>query len=408
MTLLKKILIGTGATVLVLAVAAGGTVYGLWHNELSSMLSIRKIVDAKAENLSGPVYHIDVAGDYYFDDFIKQGGAKSDNELIDFLVNNLTKGVINIKLDAPEIGCSSFTFVDENGDRYFGRNYDFSTTTSMIVETHPGNGRHASISSADLQFLGITGGRELSGFMDNALALVSTYVPLDGINDAGVSCGIYMSYQKYDGKTSSTDQNTDRPDLTSTTMLRMILDYADSVDEAVKLVRQYDFHDSANTSFHYMVADATGKSAILEWVAPDGHTGNDDGTKRELKVYYNDSDGNVGSLEGRDEFQYITNFLVTPGYYDEDSQKGGFDRYSKIPETINPDGSNSKGVMTKEEGLELLKTLGRRTWDADKPSDSNNITVWSSLYNLTKREVTWVSNEEFDVPGSVFEYSLTK
>ena len=406
MALLKKILIGAGVTVLVVAVAAGGTIYGLWHNELSSMLSIRKLVEAKEENHSGPVYHIDVSGDYYFDDFIKQGGAKNDQELIDFLVNNLTKGVIDISLNAPTIGCSSFTFVDEDGDRYFARNYDFSTTTSMIVETHPGNGRHASISSADLQFLGITGGRELNGFMDNALALVSTYVPLDGINDAGVSCGIYMSYQTNDGKTSSTDQNTEKPDLTSTTMLRMILDYADSVDEAIELVSQYDFHDSANTSFHYMVADSTGKSAILEWVDPEGHVGNDDGTKRVLKVYYNDQDENIGVNEAEDDFQYITNFLVTPDYYDSDSQKGGFDRYTAIAETINGDGNNADGVMSKEEGLALLKKVGRRTWNSDQQQDGNNITVWSSLYNLTDKTVTWVSNEEFDVEGSVFEYSL--
>ena len=31
-----------------------------------------------------------------------------------------------------------------------------------------------------------------------------------------------------------------KPDLTSTTMLRMILDYASSVDEAVELVKKYD------------------------------------------------------------------------------------------------------------------------------------------------------------------------
>ena len=46
-------------------------------------------------------------------------------------------------------------------------------------------------------------------------------------------------------------------------MLRMVLDYADDVDEAVELIKQYNLHDSANTSFHYMVADATSKSAIL-------------------------------------------------------------------------------------------------------------------------------------------------
>lgn len=60
-----------------------------------------------------------------------------------------------------------------------------------------------------------------------------------------------------------TDQKTDKFDITSTTMLRLILDYAANVDEATKLVNKYDLHDSANTSFYYMVADASGRSAIL-------------------------------------------------------------------------------------------------------------------------------------------------
>ena len=52
-------------------------------------------------------------------------------------------------------------------------------------------------------------------------------MPLDGVNDAGVACGIFMSYQG-EGKGTPTDTQTDKPDLTSTTLLRLILDYADS------------------------------------------------------------------------------------------------------------------------------------------------------------------------------------
>lgn len=116
----------------------------------------------------------------------------------------------------------------------------------------------------DLQFLGIDVDQNMNGLMDKVISLASTYAPLDGINDAGVSCGIYMTYQGGD-KTIATDQNTDKPDFTSTTLLRLILDYADSVEEAVEIASSYDLHDSASTSYHYMVADSTGKSAILEW-----------------------------------------------------------------------------------------------------------------------------------------------
>ena len=404
MKLGAKIAIGICAGIVGLAAIGIGTIYGVWFNEINSIISIKEVIPTHEDNKAGPVYEMSVQGDYYFDDFLAQGGASNDQELINFIVKNITKGVIPIKMNAPEIGCSSFTVVDENNNNLFGRNYDFSTTTSMILHTNPGNGRHASISSVDLQFLGISG--EMTSLIQKATALAAAYAPLDGMNDAGVACGIYMSYQGPEDNVTSTNQNSDKPDLTSTTMLRMILDYADSVDEAVELVKQYDFHDSANTSFHYMIADKSGKSAILEWVDKTDST-DIDGTTRELKVYYNDDDSVVGEDEGRDNFQYITNFIVTPNYYENDSDKKGLDRYNFIKESINPDGNNTQGKYSKEEALNLLKTLGRRSWDKEHGlSDSNSITVWSSLYDLDNLSVTWVSNEEFDNSSSVFTFSL--
>lgn len=405
MKLGAKIAIGVTAGIVGVAAIAVGTIYGVWHKEINSMLSIKQIIPAHPENNAGKVYEMTMDGGFYFDDFLEQGGVTNDSDLIQFIVDHITKGVINVDMgmDNPEVGCSSFTVKDEDGNRLFGRNYDFSSTNSLILHTNPGGGRHATISSVDLQFLSLTDG--INGFMDHATAIAAAYAPLDGMNDAGVACGIYMSYQGPEGGTVATDQNTDKPDLTSTTMLRLILDYADDVDEAIELVKQYDFHDSANSSFHYMVADASGKSAILEWVNGTDLT-DLDGSKRELKVYYNDDDASVGADEARDEFQYITNFIVTPDYYETEGQKKGLDRYNYIKDTINPDGTNAEGQFTRQGALDLLQDLGRRNWDKDKPSDSNNITVWSALYDLTNKTATWVSNEEFDQEGSVFSFSL--
>lgn len=409
MKLLYKVLIGVGVAVVAVAAAGVGTLYGIWGKELNSISSIKEIIPAHESNKAGKVYEMTMDGGYYFNEFIEQGGVSNDDDLIQFIVDNITKGLIPISMKAPEVGCSSFTVIDENGNNLFGRNYDFASTSSLILHTNPGNGRHASISSVDLQFLGLGDG--IDGLMDKLTAIAAAYAPLDGMNDAGVSCGIYMSYQGPGDKSYSTDQQTDKPDLTSTTMLRMILDYADDVDEAVALVKKYDFHDSANSSFHYMVADKSGKSAILEWVNEDATDSTDiDGTKRVLKVYYNDKDETLGEDEAKNNFQYITNFIVTPGYYANENQEDmkGLDRYNYIKNTINPDGTNTEGKFTKEESLNLLKDLGRRKWNQTVGSDSNNITVWSVLYDLDNLEATWVSNEEFDEEGSVFTFSLNK
>lgn len=405
MALWKKITLGTIGGLLGLILLIVIIIFGVWNNEIRSVASIHQIVDKNEENQSAPVYQMEVAGNYYFDDFIKQKGVSNDQELIDFIVGKITKGLIPITLNAPEIGCSSFTAQDSDGNRLFGRNYDFTTTTGMIVHTKPGNGRYESYSSVDLQFLGITNGAYLNSLMQKIICLAAPYVPLDGMNEKGLACGIYMSYQGND-KATPTDQQTDRPDITSTTMLRMILDYAATVEEAVELIQAYDLHDSASTSFHYMIADSTGKSAILEWVAGTQKTDND-GSKRELKVHYNDSDSSLGSKEAANDFQYITNFIVTPNYYEESDNKAGLDRYDAVENSINPTGTNTTGIITKDHALDILKLVGRRSWDAKAGiSDSNGITVWSVLYDLTNKIITWVSNEEFDNSKAIFTFKL--
>lgn len=404
MKLWKKITLGVVGGFIGLIIILVVTVFAVWRNELTSISSIELIAKADDENRSAPVYKMDISGGYYFDKFIENGGASNDSELIDFIVKNITKGIIPISIGTSDIGCSSFTAVTPDNERLFGRNYDFSTTTAMIVHTKP-KGRLESYSSVDLQFLGIKDGVSLNGILDEFLCLAAPYAPLDGINEAGVSCGIYMSYQG-ENRGTSTNQQTDKPDLTSTTMLRMILDYAHDVNEAIELVKNYDLHDSANTSFHYMVADSKGDSAIFEWVAGTQFTDND-GSVRELKIYRNDDDAILGEKEATNDFQYITNFIVTPGYYSEGGTQAGLDRYNKIESMINPDGTNTDGVMTKEQALDVLQTVGRRKWDSENGvSDSNTITVWSVLYDLTNKTMIWVSNESFGDSKNIFEFRI--
>ena len=284
---LKKILLAVLAVIALLLVLAAAAIYGVWHNEIGSVASIEMLRDRNDDHLDGAVYAMHVKGGFYLDDFVAQGGVSNDNELIQFITDNITRGVVDIQISAPEIGCSSFTAATREGDRLFARNYDFSKTNTMLVFTEQNEGRHASISTVDLQFLGIDVDRNLEGMMNRIICLAAPYAPLDGINDAGVSCGIYMSYQGGE-ETIPTSQDTDKPDFTSTTLLRLILDYADNVEEAVEIASSYDLHDSANTSYHYMVADSTGKSAILEWTNGTDLTDND-GSQRTLKVIYNES-----------------------------------------------------------------------------------------------------------------------
>ena len=296
----KKILLGILAAVLAIAICAVAVIGVMWRNEIASYLSISQLTERNDDNQEGSVWYMEAHGDYYFPEFLAQGGAKSDKELIAYMTSHLTRGLINATISESDIGCSSFTAALANGERVMGRNYDMSKTNVLIVRTEASGDRHATISSADLSFLGLSTDRDPATLMDKLTMTLATYVPLDGINDAGVSMSIHMSYQGLEtdnsGKTHTvaTNVDTDKPDITSTTMIRMVLDYADSVESAVNLIQQYDLHDSANTSFHYIIADATGRSAILEWVSGDNTSDNDAGS-RELVVTYMDADDSIGT-----------------------------------------------------------------------------------------------------------------
>ena len=389
--LLRRIACALAALVIALAVA----VFALWHNELTTLASFQKLSDRDEAHRDGAVYQINFSGDYFFDEFLSQGGASNDAELISFITRSITKGIIPMHIKTSSIACSAFTADTQSGDRVFGRNYDFSATNTAIVYTDPGEGRHASYSTIDLSFLGLDADKDVETIGQKFLTLAAPYVPLDGINDAGVACGIFMSYQG-EGKGTPTDTQTDRPDITSTTLLRLILDYADSVEDAVALAQQYDLHDSASSCFHYMVADSTGRSAILEWVGTDADH-DVDGAERQLNVLWNDTDALSDSVD----WQVVTNFIKTPGYYDgTTAEMKGLDRYEHLAAALR----ETDGIVAdKDAAMDLLASVGRRTWNND---DSNSNTVHSVVYDLTDKSVLWVGNEHYGEEAYTFEFQL--
>ena len=389
--LLRRIACALAALVIALAVA----VFALWHNELTTLASFQKLSDRDEAHRDGAVYQINFSGDYSFDEFLSQGGASNDAELISFVTRSITKGIIPMHIKTSSIACSAFTADTQSGDRVFGRNYDFSATNTAIVYTDPGEGRHASYSTIDLSFLGLDADKDVETIGQKFLTLAAPYVPLDGINDAGVACGIFMSYQG-EGKGTPTDTQTDRPDITSTTLLRLILDYADSVEDAVALAQQYDLHDSASSCFHYMVADSTGRSAILEWVGADADH-DADGSQRQLNVLWNDTD----ALSDSSDWQVVTNFIKTPGYYDgTTAEMKGLDRYEHLAAALR----ETDGIVAdKDAAMDLLASVGRRTWNND---DSNSNTVHSVVYDLTDKSVLWVGNEHYGEEAYTFEFQL--
>ena len=121
----RKILLCLILAAVILMFALAIVIFALWHNEIGSLTSMTLLRERDDSHQDGAVYSIDIKGGFYLDEFIAQGGAKSDQELISFITGNITKGLIPMNISESEIACSSFTVATEDGDRLFARNYDF-------------------------------------------------------------------------------------------------------------------------------------------------------------------------------------------------------------------------------------------------------------------------------------------
>ena len=54
------------------------TVVGVWHNEISTLNSFKQLQTRNDDNKEGSVYKMKVKGGFYFDEFLKRGGASTD------------------------------------------------------------------------------------------------------------------------------------------------------------------------------------------------------------------------------------------------------------------------------------------------------------------------------------------
>ena len=89
------------------------------------------------------------------------------------------------------------------------------------------------------------------------VTLAAPYAPLDGMNEKGLAVGVLLI------DTTPTNQNTKKVDITTTTAIRMMLDKAKNVDEALALLSSYDMHSSANSCYHFQICDASERVLLL-------------------------------------------------------------------------------------------------------------------------------------------------
>ena len=308
---------------------------------LQSMESVRQ-VDGNPY-----LYTMDYLAPYDLDDMASRD-VDEYVELLNYAVARLLN-VDHVNIVIPELGeakdnkevfnCTSFQVLNENGNGYyFGRNYDNYTNPTLVTRSFPQKG-YASIAVSDMSFLGYSLKHVPTSFIQRLNCLIAVYAPLDGMNEKGF-CGSIMALP---GRFSS-QQDTPNHDIGTSAILRLMLDKCATVKEAIALLETLDVRQdpSVKTGFHYMIADAGGDCAVVEF----------------------DPEDNWKTLVVRKpadrSYMQVTNHMLAPKYYSpepdpECGNTGSFswDRYDSVGAYIEERG----GTLSREEAQECLSRV---------------------------------------------------
>lgn len=347
------------ACLLVLIVCAAVVLYGNLGLTLLTM---------KGDAAAG-VYEINYREDYKLQQLLDEGGVKTQDELARYLIRILLKGLpIKIEYEVPSLACSTFVAETPDGQWLLGRNLDNQETDFAVVRTAPKDG-YRSVSVVNLSFLGYNKDHTPEKLFDRIVAMGAPYFPLDGINEKGLAVGVLQL------QAPGTDQNTDKVDVDTTLAIRILLDKAATVDEAIALLRQYDMHASAGGCYHFQIADASGRSVVVEYIGDE-----------------------MAVVEKDGKFLAATNFYLSDVPFAYEAQ--GLDRYAGMKETL----SEKDCILTADEGMQLLMKVALTGTAPDEKGRSYS-TQWSSIYNLSEPSLTLCADRNAQ---QVYHYSVVK
>ena len=318
---------------------------------------------------NGRLYEIDYNQDYMLDS-VMQPGITEQTELFRHIASLLFD---NLPAEKPEVkygaGCSAFAAQEAEGKGFLmGRNYDFRhftpdnksylPTSAILVRTAPEGGKK-SISMVDGLNLGFGQGFYNDGKTDLSMLMALPYAALDGINEDGFAIGVLALNEK------QTNQQTGKQRIGTTVAIRMMLDKASTVREAIEMLKNYDMDMRGNghSNYHFFMADATGDYAIVEYTFDKDRT-----EPRVMEVFSAD-----------DSLRCVTNFYVAPsmtGTTDGWGSSHGKDRYENLRKTLD----EKKHVMKEDEAMQLLEKVSQPPTE-----ELTSQTQWSALYNLTEK-----------------------
>lgn len=345
----------------------------IWGGEIATIRSIASVDGNKY------LYKMEYKASYDLDDLIAND-IDQNAELLDYVIGRIGKG-LPLKIKSAQVAdengemqtmnCTSFQAAKATGDGFwYGRNYDFFKNPTMVTVSHPKKG-YASIAVSDMSHFGYSLEKLPEGFVASLSCLAAIYAPVDGINEKGL-CTSIMALPK-----QASQQDTEKHDVGTTIIMRLWLDRCATVAEALELLESVDVrHDAAvGSGYHYMVADASGDCAVVEFDKEDGW---------KTMIVRKDPSAN---------YMLVTNHLLSEKYYTTEPDEAVGNPHSKSwwrYETAGAYLAEHNGVLTLDQAQECLSMVHWKdlVWDNGTVEDTQYSNVYDQA-NITLSLRNW-------------------
>lgn len=334
----------------------------IWGGEIASIRSI-EVVDGNPY-----LFRMDYKAPYDLDDLVAHDVAEN-SDLLNYVIGRIGKG-LPIKMKSAQVAdengematlnCTSFQAKKSEGEGFwYGRNYDYFKNPTMVAVSHPRKG-YASIAVSDMSHFGYSLEKVPDSFLSSLSCLAAIYAPVDGINEKGL-CTSVMALPK-----QASQQDTPKHDVGTTVIMRLWLDRCATVQEALDLLETVDVrHDAkVGSGYHYMVADANGDCAVVEFDKEDGW---------KTMIVCKPQDANSF---------LVTNHLLSGKYYTTEPDPAVGNPHSRSwwrYETAGAYLEEHNGTLTFEQAQECLSLVHWKdfVWDTGTVED----TQYSNVYD---------------------------
>ena len=341
------------------------------QNLWPTMSSLRKI--------GKDIYLLDYQYEYNIDDLMKKGAA-SAAALVKYAARHIWGGSMKVKPSTCALSCSAFEAHNENGEHIMGRNFDYLDSPCYVLWTHPENA-YSSIAMVDGSFMFTTDHLKHRSTVFRKQCMLSPYLCLDGMNEKGFAISVLQIHE------NGTKQDTGKTKMFTTAILRCCLDKCASVEEAIELFKCYDIQDtvafgySLGCCFHYMLTDANGDAAVIEYV------------NNEIRIIRAD----------KPELQrlFVTNYYLSEdgGAGSEKYDPEGMERWDMIKETL----AKNNNVLNLAQTFDLLSDVHLNYRHDNNLYDIT--TLWSCMYNNTQRTMSLAARMDYT---KIYTFDINK